>query len=89
MSPSFLQRQLSWLALILLAACATTGGAQSGPSREERAARLAKAEAMLAERCKTAGEKIHRTVDNVEGVLLMKLRPERINREDQFVMDDP
>jgi len=44
---------------------------------------------MFAERCKTAGEKIHRTAENVEGILLMKLRPKEINYGDQFRMDDP
>lgn len=47
------------------------------------------ADAMFRERCKTAGEKIHRTVENVEGVLLMKLRPKGLNYGDQFRMDDP
>lgn len=84
-----IQRVLAWLLPFVLVACATTGGAQSGPSREERAARLANAEAMFDQRCKTAGEKIHRTVDNVEGIFLMKLRPEGINRGNQFAMDDP
>lgn len=51
--------------------------------------RLAKAEAMFAERCKTAGEKIHRTAENVEGVLLMKVRPKETNYDNQFNMDDP
>lgn len=51
--------------------------------------RLAKAQALFAERCKTAGEKIYRTVDNVEGVFLLKLRPEEINYGDQFKLDDP
>lgn len=51
--------------------------------------RLAKAEAMFQERCKTAGEKIRRTVEDVEGILLMKLRPEGYNHGDQFKMDDP
>ena len=77
------------LLALLVVAFVTATGAQSGPSREVRAARLAKAEAMFAERCKKAGEKIHRTVDNVEGIFLMKLRPEGINRENQFAMDDP
>lgn len=44
---------------------------------------------MFAERCSTAGEKIDRTADNVEGILLMKLRPNEINYGDQFRMDDP
>ena len=51
-------------------------------------ARLAKAKAMFAERCKTAGEKIHRTVENVEGIYLMKLRT-TTNFGDQFKLDDP
>ena len=36
--------------------------------------RYAKAKALFDERCKTAGEKVYRTVDNVEGVLLLKVR---------------
>lgn len=38
-------------------------------------ARLNEATARFNERCKTAGEKIYRTVEGVEGVLLLKLRP--------------
>jgi hypothetical protein len=37
--------------------------------------RLRTAEARFQERCKPAGEKINRTVDNVEGVLLLNVRP--------------
>ncbi|WP_295636570.1 hypothetical protein [uncultured Methylibium sp.] len=48
---------------------------------------------MFAERCKKAGEFIHRTVDNVEGIFLLKLRPNTINfghsQERQFALDDP
>jgi hypothetical protein len=51
--------------------------------------RLAKAEAMFQERCKVAGEKIHRTAENVDGIFLMKVRPGDINRDEQFKMDDP
>lgn len=40
-------------------------------------ARLEKAQALFAERCKTAGERIYKTVDNVEGVLLINPRPDR------------
>jgi hypothetical protein len=54
---------------------------------------LAIAEAMFQARCKTAGEKIYRTAENVEGIFLMKLRPEGTNyghnAEQQFRMDDP
>ena len=44
---------------------------------------------MFAERCKKAGEFIHRTVNDVEGVYLLKLRPRDINRDNQFALDDP
>ncbi|WP_077001410.1 hypothetical protein [Variovorax sp. KK3] len=50
--------------------------------------RQIKAQAMFAERCKTAGEKIYRTVKNVEGVYLLKIRS-RTNHGDQFRLDDP
>ena len=67
---------------VLLNACA-------GPSAPQRNERLAKAKAMFEQRCQTAGEKIHRTVDNVEGIFLLKLRPEEINFGNQFALDDP
>ena len=51
--------------------------------------RYAKAKALFDERCKTAGEKIYRTVEGVEGVLLIKVRPDKINFSDQYAMDDP
>ena len=51
--------------------------------------RYTKAKALFDERCKSAGEKIYKTVDGVEGVLLEKIRPKKINFSDQFVMDDP
>lgn len=63
--------------------------ANLGLSLAAEPSRIVRAEALFAERCKTAGEKIHRTVDNVDGIFLMKLRPEGINRENQFAMDDP
>ncbi len=50
---------------------------------------LAKAQALFDERCKTAGEKIYKTVEGVEGVLLMKVRPDSINFGNQYAMDDP
>ena len=88
MSKTLLQRLATGLLPFLLAACAATGSAQlSGV--EERGARLAKAEAMFAERCKKAGVFINRTAESVEGVFLMKLRPQGINHGDQYRMDDP
>jgi len=40
-------------------------------------------------RCKSAGEKIDRTVENVDGILLMNVRPKQTRSATQFVMDDP
>jgi hypothetical protein len=40
-------------------------------------------------RCRSAGVKIHRRVDNVDGVFLMKVRPDKRNFENQFELDDP
>ncbi len=54
----------------------------------EQRERLARAQTMFAERCKTAGEKIHKTVENVEGIYLMKLRT-TTNFGKQFELDDP
>jgi hypothetical protein len=63
--------------------------------REQQAKTKAQLDAAMARytiRCKSAGEKIARTVDNVEGVFLMKLRPvdnpgDPVPR--QFRMNDP
>ena len=89
MSRTLFQRIATGLLPFILAACAATGGAQNTPTREDGRARLATAEAMFAERCKKAGEFIHRTAENVEGILLMKIRPSDINYGDQYKLDDP
>ena len=39
--------------------------------------------------CKTSGEKIHRIVEDVDGIFLMKLRPEGTNFSDQYEPYDP
>lgn len=51
--------------------------------------RLAKAQALFEERCKTAGEKIYKTVESVEGVFVIKPRNEELNYGEQFKLDDP
>ena len=73
----------------LLAGCATYGRGQSAQSIEAQRTRAQIAEAMFQERCKTAGEKIYKTVENVEGILLMKVRPKEVNFGDQFALTDP
>jgi hypothetical protein len=51
------------------------------------------AEQMFSERCKKSGEFIYRTVDDVEGIFLIKIRSGPINygetKEHQFRLDDP
>ena len=84
-----IQRIATVLIPIIVAACALAGWAQSASAGKDGGARLAKAEAMFAERCKKSGEFIHRTAENVEGIFLMKIRPKEINYGEQFKMDDP
>jgi hypothetical protein len=63
--------------------------ARVAAEREAVRARHEKAEAMFQERCKKAGEFIYRTAENVEGIFLLKLRPDGVNYRDQYRMDDP
>ena len=60
--------------------------------RDEARAKLDASMALFAERCKTAGEKITRTVDNVDGVAWLKWREEVSNADnfaDQWKLNDP
>jgi hypothetical protein len=52
-------------------------------------ARFAAAKARFDMRCKEAGEIINRTVDGVEGVMMMNLRQENVDPRDQFKLNDP
>lgn len=59
-------------------------GAFASPAEDQTAymANVKKAEALFKERCATvAGEKIYKTVENVEGILLLRVRPERGDKE--------
>ncbi len=70
-----------------ISGCVTKSGAASyGNAPDER---LANAQAIFRERCRLAGEKIYRVVDNVEGLFLINRRPANNNYDDQFSMDDP
>ncbi len=54
--------------------------------------RLEESMALFEERCKTAGEKIERTVEGVDGIVWMKWREEYSNRDnfaDQWKLNDP
>ncbi|MDP3515101.1 MAG: hypothetical protein Q8S20_20355 [Sulfuritalea sp.] len=68
--------------LSLLAACQNTP-TQADPNAGEAAvSRALSGKALWEEKCRTvAGEKIYRKVENVEGLLLMKVRPARGDRE--------
>jgi hypothetical protein len=51
--------------------------------------RFEAAQARFEMRCKSAGETITRTVENVEGLALLKLRPREFDDANQFTKDDP
>jgi hypothetical protein len=57
--------------------------------KQRRLVQIKAAEVRFQTICKTAGERIDRTVEGVDGLLLMKIRPEAINQDNQFAMDDP
>ena len=67
-----------------MAADAPASVLQQSPKERQRIA----AE-MFRERCKKAGVFIHRTVEDVEGIFLMKLRPQGVNFDEQYILDDP
>lgn len=68
------------LALMAVAGC---GPDRQAKAEQERKMALAqKAQALYEEKCKTvAGEKIYRTVPDVEGIVLLKVRPQAGDRE--------
>lgn len=47
------------------------------------------AQALFKQRCTSAGERIDKTVKDVDGVFLLKLRSSTINYSNQFRLDDP
>ncbi len=66
-------RKIGWAAVVLLV---FFGPMLPGAYRQyEHKQRYEKAKALFDERCKTAGGKIYRTADAVEGVLLLNVRP--------------
>ena len=74
---------------LIIGALLATATAPASAQAVDPKARLQTAEKMFTERCKKAGEFIYRTAENVEGIFLMKIRPEKQNYSDQFAMDDP
>jgi hypothetical protein len=85
-----------WLKLSVAAAILAmfiVPAAQRAMQRQEQynaaKATLDAAKAHFEMRCKSAGEKITRTVDNVEGIALLRLRPRVFDDANQFTKDDP
>ena len=65
---------------------------REAPIKAERQAKYEAAKAVFDEQCKKAGEKIYRTVDNVDGIMLLKVRLEEdneINRSSWDLFADP
>ena len=77
---SSITRWAGLVLLVLLAGCQST---QADPNAGAAAVnRALEGKAVWEEKCRTvAGEKIYRKVENVEGLLLMKVRPDRGDRE--------
>ena len=68
--------------LALLAACQGPQTQADRSAHDAAIARTTKGKELFEEKCRTvAGEKIYRTVRDVEGVLLVKIRPSRGDRE--------
>jgi hypothetical protein len=77
--------QSAWLATFAIAYIATfstQSNAYDPLNREEYLAKIKEAKALYEDRCKNvAGIRIYKTVPDVEGVLLMTIRPDRTDKE--------
>jgi len=81
MKPAHLIARWAILLLPLFAAC-QTNAPKAEPTRESVQQRIDDGRELWESKCRTvAGEKIYRKVENVEGVLLMKVRPEAGERQ--------
>ena len=70
------------LSVLLIAAWVLPAHAYDPQNRAEYLAKIKEAKALYEDRCKhVAGIKINKTVADVDGVLLLKIRPERTDRE--------
>ncbi|MBO9831188.1 hypothetical protein [Xanthomonas phaseoli] len=97
-SSKWLRVPLACLTLVLAGCVGNAGTAGTAAADGTPAAKVQQqplkerqriAAEMFRERCKKAGVFIHRTVEDVEGVFVMKPRPKDINYEDQYALDDP
>jgi len=75
-------RKSHFAAILLTSLWTASAWAYNPLNREEYLAKIKEAEAYYKDKCeKVAGIRIYKTVPDVEGVLLMKIRPERSDRE--------
>lgn len=73
-------RLLLLASLLVIAGCEPQWRVEAARKKHQDAAK--RTQALYEEKCRTvAGVKIYRTVPDVEGVLLMKIRPERTDRD--------
>lgn len=66
-------------ALLICATCVNGANAQEKNT----------AQALFNLRCQSAGERISRTVKDVDAVQILKMRPRELNYGQQFLLDDP
>lgn len=75
-------RQSVGLLLLGLAVVCQSAGPSAAPAQPTAMERAKAGKALWDEKCRTvAGENIYRTIDNVDGIVLLKVRPERGERE--------
>ena len=85
-------RPVWWGVFVVFVLCATACSSTNDSAKQKAAAQAKHDVAirMWQERCKLAGEKIYKTVENVEGVFLMKIRTfDAGDSRDQFKLSDP
>ena len=81
-----------WGVLAVLVACAAACSSTEEAAKQKDEARVRQETAlrMWRERCQQAGEKIYKTVEDVDGIFLLKTRSfEAGDHYDQFSMSDP
>lgn len=74
--------KIQWFVLVLLVTWIQSANAYDPLNRAEYLAKVAEAKAYFQDKCNAvAGIRIYKTVPDVEGVLLLKIRPQHTDRE--------
>lgn len=79
----------AFLAIIVIGFVATVYLDRPVAEDQSTKEQSARAREMFAELCKTSGVRIHRTVNDVEGVVLLKVRSSKKEFDDQYSAVDP